>query len=327
MPILSHPSTIAAGLRLGALATLGLALVTPAPAADKPGAKDFAAISRFKGAEIVEYQTADYDEAVLPVKPIAAEPPPATALLRVEGKVTNIAYLAPAGKTPLEVMRNYEQALGGSYKTVFSCAGADCGRDMAGFIGNSGKVVPSGWGRVSFETDKNRYLLAQRSAPGGDVYVLLYVMQETNYPTTVFQKTVELKPMQNAQVSVLDAAALQRGLDTEGKVAVYGVFFDTARADVKPESKASLDEMAKLLAKNGNLKVYIVGHTDNAGTLAGNIDLSQRRAEAVAKALASGYKIDPQRLLARGIASLAPVASNAEEAGRARNRRVELVVQ
>ena len=197
----------------------------------------------------------------------------------------------------------------------------------AGFIGNSGKVVPSGWGHFSFETEKNRYLLAQRSAPGGDVYVLLYAMQETNYPTAVFQRTVELKPMQGAQVNVLDAAALQRGLEADGKVAVYGVHFDTAKAEVKPDSKASLDEMAKLLAKNPGMKVYIVGHTDNTGTLAANLDLSQKRADAVAKALASTYKVEPQRLAARGVASLAPVASNSGEEGRARNRRVELVVQ
>ena len=295
--------------------------------ADKPGSKDFPSISRFKGAEIADYQSAEYDEAVLPIKAIASAPPPASALLKVEGKVTSMTYVIPGGKTPLEVMRNYEQALGSGYKTVFSCAGAECGSDMAGYIGNSGKVVPTGWGHMAFETDKNRYLLAQRTGPGGDVYVLLYAMQETNYPTSVFQKVVELKPMQGAQVTVLDAAALQRGLDAEGKIAVYGVYFDTAKADVKPESKASLDEMAKLLIRNRGLKVYIVGHTDNAGTLAANLDLSQRRAEAVAKALAATYKIEPQRLVARGVASLAPVASNADDAGRARNRRVELVVQ
>ena len=313
--------------RLGFGAAFTLTAMSPAVAADVPGSKDFDSISRFKGAEIVDYRTVDYDEAVLPIKPITSDTPAASALLKVEGKVTSMTYLIPANKTPLEVMRNYEQALGGAYKIVFGCAGTDCGRAMAAYIGNSGKVVPTGWGHMAFETDKNRYLLAQRSGPSGDVYVLLYAMQETNYPTTVFQKVVEVKPMQGAQVTVLDAAALQRGLAAEGKIAVYGVLFDTAKADVKAESKASLDEMAKLLTLNRALKVYIVGHTDNAGTLAANLDLSQRRAEAVAKALASAYKIDPQRLVARGVGSLAPVASNADEAGRARNRRVELVVQ
>jgi OOP family OmpA-OmpF porin len=306
---------------------VAVAMPTSAWAADKAGAKDFPSISRFKGAEIVEYQASDYDEAVLPAKPVPLSPPPPASLIKVEGRITSITYVLPPGKTPLEAMRNYEQALGAGYKTVFSCAGDECGSDLAGYIGNSGKVVPPGWGHMSFQTDKNRYLLARRSAPTGDVWVLLYAMQETNYPTVVFQKAVEVKAMQGAQVSVLDAATLQRGLAEEGKVAVYGIYFDTAKADVKTESKASLDEMAKLLDRNRALRVYIVGHTDNAGTLAANLELSQRRAEAVAKTLASTYRIDPQRLAARGVASLAPVASNADEIGRARNRRVELVVQ
>lgn len=326
VPINRYRSSFAASLL--ALASLTFAILPLCVhAADTPGAKDFATISRFKGAEIVEYQALEFDEAAVPIKPIELAPPPPGALLSVEGKVTIITYQIPAGKTPLEVMRNYEQALGSGFKTLFACNGDDCGRDMAGYIGNSGKVVPSGWGHVAFETAKNRYLLARRQATTGDVYVLLYATQETNYPTFLFQKTVEMRPMQAAQVSVLDAASLQRSLNADGKVAVYGVLFDTGKTEIKPQSKASLDEMAKLLTISPALKVYIVGHTDNAGSLASNLDLSQKRAEAVAKVLALTYRVDPQRMSARGVASLAPVASNTAETGRARNRRVELVVQ
>ena len=96
---------------------------------------------------------------------------------------------------------------------------------------------------------------------------------------------------------------------------------------MKPESKAQLDEMAKLLTANPALKVYIVGHTDNQGQLAHNVDLSQRRAEAVTQALATTYRIAPARLVAKGVASLSPVASNADDAGRAQNRRVGFVQQ
>jgi outer membrane protein OmpA-like peptidoglycan-associated protein len=84
--------------------------------------------------------------------------------------------------------------------------------------------------------------------------------------------------------------------------------------------------MGKLLAANPALRVYVVGHTDNQGGLAANLELSQRRAEAVVKSLAA-LKIDPQRMVAKGVASLAPLGSNANDAGRARNRRVELVQQ
>ena len=93
----------------------------------------------------------------------------------------------------------------------------------------------------------------------------------------MFQQVLETKPMQTGQVQVLDMAAMQKSLAESGRVAIYGVYFDTDKAVVKPESKAALDEMGKLLNANPNLKVYVVGHTDNQGTLAGNMDLSQKR--------------------------------------------------
>jgi outer membrane protein OmpA-like peptidoglycan-associated protein len=113
------------------------------------------------------------------------------------------------------------------------------------------------------------------------------------------------------------------GLDSQssGKIGLYGIYFDTGKADIKAaESKSQLDEMAKLLKSQPALKVYIVGHTDNQA-------LSQQRAQAVVTTLARQYQIAPNRLASKGVASLAPVASNADEAGRAMNRRVGLVVQ
>ncbi|CAN5383465.1 OmpA family protein [soil metagenome] len=298
-----------------------------AEGADKQGAKDYPSITRFTGSEIVDYQVVDFDEATLVGKAIAKSPIPADALLKVEGKVTRIAYRMPAGKTAVEVMRNYEQALGSGYTTVFKCAANDCGDELAGYVGNGGAIIPSGWD-ATFHTEKNRYWLARRSAPEGDRYVLLYVMESgNNNPTSVYQEVVDVKPMQGGQVSVIDAASLKRGLDSEGKIAVYGIYFDNGQAVVKPDSKPTLDEMAKLLATTPALKVYIVGHTDNVGTLAANLDLSQQRADAVVKALTTTYKVVGDRLVAKGVASLAPVASNADDAGRARNRRVELVVR
>ncbi|MDR3371254.1 OmpA family protein [Rhodoferax sp.] len=132
--------------------------------------------------------------------------------------------------------------------------------------------------------------------------------------------------MLGGQVTV-DAAALKKGLQSDGKIALYGIYFDTAKAVLKAESKAQLDEIAKLLRQQPALKVYLVGHTDSEGGLDANLALSQQRAQAVADALIRQYQIDGKRLLARGVANLAPVASNDADAGRARNRRVELVVQ
>lgn len=314
-------------LILSAFAAHALLASPSAVAADAAGAKDHPLLTRFKGAAIAEYKVSAFDEAVLPVKAIpAVDKIGAGDLAKVEGKITRIGYVIEGEKTALEVMRNYEQALSrGGFQVVFQCASDACGRDMGGYIANSGKVMPTGF-TASFD-EKSRYLLTRRSGPDGDVHVLLWVVEDpANKRTLAYQQIVEGRPMATGQVSVLSASDLKKSLDAEGRVAIYGVYFDTAKADVKPESRPSLEEMAKLLASNPALRIYVVGHTDSAGGLGANLELSQRRAEAVAKALAA-LRIDPQRMVAKGVASLAPLASNASEAGRARNRRVELVQQ
>jgi len=126
---------------------------------------------------------------------------------------------------------------------------------------------------------------------------------------------------------VADASAMYKSIKESGKAALYGIYFDTGKADVKPESQATLQEIAKLLKDNANLKLYVVGHTDNTGTLEANMKLSQDRAIAVVNALVSKFGADASRLKACGDGPTAPVASNDAEEGRALNRRVELVKQ
>lgn len=126
---------------------------------------------------------------------------------------------------------------------------------------------------------------------------------------------------------VADAKFMTDSINTTGHVAIYGIYFDFNKADVKPESEPALKEITKLLQQDPKLKLYVVGHTDNVGGLDYNMKLSQQRAEAVVKELVSKYKIAPDRLKAGGVGPLAPVASNDTEDGKAKNRRVELVKQ
>ena len=132
--------------------------------------------------------------------------------------------------------------------------------------------------------------------------------------------------MEAGKVTV-SSEQLKKGLADDGRIALYGIYFDTGRTELKPESKAQLDEMEQLLTNDRALNVVIVGHTDTQGAVDTNLALSQWRAEAVTTALSTGYKIAATRLRARGVASFAPVATNRTEAGRARNRRVELIEQ
>ncbi|WP_246733335.1 OmpA family protein [Methylobacterium sp. BTF04] len=126
-------------------------------------------------------------------------------------------------------------------------------------------------------------------------------------------------------MTTVDAEAMAKSIGATGKVALSGILFDTAKTDVKPDSAPTLQEIAGLMKANPKLAVIAVGHTDNQGAYEHNVDLSRRRADAVIKTLAASYGVDAKRLKAAGIGMVAPNASNDDEAGRAKNRRVELV--
>jgi outer membrane protein OmpA-like peptidoglycan-associated protein len=120
---------------------------------------------------------------------------------------------------------------------------------------------------------------------------------------------------------------MQSQLDSEGRVNLYGILFDFDQATIKPESKPTLDEIAKLLTDKPDLKLDIVGHTDGVGTEAYNLELSNRRAGNVVAALIGTYGIDQARLSSRGAGLSQPIASNETDDGRAKNRRVELIAK
>ena len=126
---------------------------------------------------------------------------------------------------------------------------------------------------------------------------------------------------------VADATAFANDIGSTGHAAVYGIFFDTGLADIKPESAQAIGEIAALLKADPSLRLFVVGHTDATGTIEGNLSLSQARAEAVLQALVRDHSIAASRLRAHGCGQFAPVASNDSEQGRAENRRVELVKQ
>jgi len=124
---------------------------------------------------------------------------------------------------------------------------------------------------------------------------------------------------------MVKADEMAKSIASSGRVALYGILFDFNKADIKPESKPALEEIAKLLKTDTNLTLHVVGHTDNVGSYDANLTLSKRRAEAVVAALTSEHGISAARLTANGVANLAPVAVNSTDEGRAKNRRVELV--
>jgi flagellar motor protein MotB len=307
------------GVRLAgfaALVLLGVSFVG-AQGTDAEGSKDHPLISRYPGSVINEYGQKEFDEYDLPLSKVADGKYGKTQHL--EGKVTAIYYVNPEGRSALEIFRNYESGLkNGGFQELFTCAKTCGDAPPSGGFPN----INDAFGNYAADT---RYLAAKLARAEGDVYVALWVYDST-FDIKTFLAVVEVKPMETGLVTV-NAEALANDITRTGHASVYGIYFDTGKADVKPESDAALNEIAKLMQQDPQLKLYVVGHTDNVGTLAGNMDLSRHRAAAVTQALTTKHGVEAARLSPQGDGPTAPVASNDTEEGRAKNRRVELVKQ
>lgn len=134
--------------------------------------------------------------------------------------------------------------------------------------------------------------------------------------------------MEDDKVAVLTASEMEADIAQAGMVDLYGIYFDSGSAEIQPESRATLEQIAALLSANPDLQhLEIVGHTDSVGGADYNLHLSLRRAGGVVTALVEDYGVYAGRLSVSGAGLSMPVGTNETEAGRARNRRVELRAQ
>jgi outer membrane protein OmpA-like peptidoglycan-associated protein len=251
---------------------------------------------------------------------------------RLEGRYERRLYAAPEGRSPLEVIRNYRDALTAAGWTVaFDCSGADCGRNEvmgSRIIWTQDRRLDTlgDLTRFAFTGLEDDHYLAAR-APDG-TWAAVYVARNSfkRFPETFERAILHLDVVYPAamEARMIDAAAMRSALDETGKIALDNILFDFGTATLSPDSAPTLDEMARLLTESPETDVYIVGHTDNVGTFDANLALSRARAEAVVGAL-SARGIAAGRVVPAGVADLSPVASNATEAGRQMNRRVEMV--
>lgn len=214
--------------------------------------------------------------------------------ISVEGhKYKNYYYLKQGAKRPsqLQIVRNYQNAIqkiGGTllYKDRYNA---------------------------------NTYMKAK----SGNKVIWVGIEQDNWQGSTYYLTILEEEAM--VQEVVANAASMAQDIKNTGHVALYGIYFDFDKAEVKPESDPTLKEIAKLLQQHAALNLYVVGHTDNVGEFNYNMNLSKARADAVVKKLVSDYGVSATRLKSQGIGPLAPVGSNKTDEGRALNRRVELV--
>lgn len=344
---------ILAALRPAALAvaaTVGLAAAPALAQTDAPGTRDHGMFKRYEGSWLLGYQVREFTDVVLPTGPLKvdysnqAQPYSVERSVTLEGKYTRVLYVVPQRRSTLEVMRNYtEEFERKGMKRLYSCARAECGADNGSRLVThwlypiNGTQKFNNKGQMSEYAlnfpEEVRYAAYWLDRPEGAVYVTITVAEnkfnqwpETKDKVMVLMDIVEVKGMERRMTDP-KADEMKRGLDKDGKVSLYGILFDFNKAEIKPESGDTLGEIAKLLKDNPGLKLYVVGHTDAVGAMQYNKDLSEKRAQSVVQWLAGRHGIAAERLVPAGVGPLAPVASNATEEGRAKNRRVELVVR
>ena len=307
-----------------------LAQQRPAPAA---GGADHPMVGRYDGAVQRLRQQRDYAEMRIVTGPVLGAHrtpggPRATEAnsTAVAGRALRLRYDGPDGRSPLELVRNWQQRMErDGFRTVFACEARGCGgtgADLWFAVTEAQPInanIPSNW-------DGQAYAALRLERPQGDVWVsILSVQGGANRPPVTLIDVVETRPMEADRIVFVDAAAMERSIATTGRVALYGIRFDTDRADPRPESRATIEEIAKYLRANPSVNVIVTGHTDNQGGFDHNVDLSRRRAAAVVQALTRDFGIAAGRLTPFGAGMASPIAANDNDQGRAQNRRVEIV--
>jgi len=269
------------------LIPFSLALAVSDPS-DTPRSKDPDIFTRMPGFYISSYEALEFDRYEFKTGAAKTE--------SVEGRRTGLSYTAKEGlfhPSGLQVIRNYV---------------------------NAAKAV--GGGQVyEYEDGGTQYSTIRILKEGVEVWVEVSGANNGMYNVQVVSKQLM------KQEVVANAAALSSGIKETGRVAVYGIYFDTGKADLKPASDPAVAEIVKMLKADTHLKIHVVGHTDNAGQFANNIKLSQDRAASVVNALVSKHQIAAARLNPFGAGPTSPVVSNKTDEGKAKNRRVELVGQ
>ncbi len=338
-------------------AAFSAVIIPELPTTDSEGSKDHPLLKRYAGSYIVAQQQKSYDEFTFPLSTLKRQNDSSTGYQTVysfaesktvEGPYTRLVYVLPAERSPLEVVRNYQDeivAQGGN--VLFECKREECGGKKDNSIGKYQDSLASflrprerlgledysqGYCATIGGIMDQRYLVAELPETGAYISVHTYTIKSYGYTncnafkgrTVAVVDIVEGRPREKNMVK-LEASEMAQQISSTGSVSLYGILFDTNSATVKEDSEATLQEIAKLFEQKPDLKLLVVGHTDNAGAFEYNMNLSQNRARSVVEELSTKYGISQERLVAFGVSYASPVSSNATEEGRALNRRVELV--
>jgi len=287
---------------------------------DIPGSKDHSLVSRFPGTHISQYSQKNFEEYLLPIGVMIGKRSPENKIdltlskfNQLEGKTTQITYQLWGTTSSYEVHKALENALKAkNYNKIFTCSSLKCGDSYAWNLKFSSIANNEKQGRRYLVYNKNGTYISQYIS---EVAGLLFIQLNV----------VEVSEISKNKVIVLNSSKLSDSLNKEGKVIVSGIYFDSGKSTIKEKSAIAIEQVADLLIKDKDLRLYIVGHTDNQGSQENNLILSKNRANAVLQYLVNNYKIDHKRLQSVGSGPYNPVSSNSTDLGKSKNRRVELV--
>lgn len=242
---------------------------------------------------------------------------------KMEGALQKVVYEHRLSDSEIQIFESYKQALlKEGYTLDFVCPNGCAGRVswfdlIKKYQPDQNSIVPiSNYGYLA--AHKGNVYVAALAGGGGAGEAPISVVS-----------VITTKALDSSGVEVnkdfVSAADIGKKLQQDGKIALYGVYFDTGKAEVKPQSARVLNEVAQFLKANPKIKLYVVGHTDDVGDYKANMDLSDKRAAAVVADLLGRSGSNATRLIAKGVGPLVPVSTNKNEAGKQLNRRVELI--
>lgn len=239
----------------------------------------------------------------------------------VEGQIDRFFYVLKSETSSLAIARNIESSL---RNAGFSPRVSLEGDTLFNHLNDIRKLKVDEYSTSILYEPHYRYFT--RKADEGTQHVAVYASRADKNKFHIYYFIAQEMKQKMVALEVSKADILS-GLEKVGKIALYGIFFDSGKAEIKPESRAAISSIAEAMRESAKLKIRVVGHTDNTGIFDANLRLSEQRAQAVKMALIKDFGIAENRLSAHGVSSLAPVATNDSEAGKAKNRRVELVQQ
>lgn len=309
---------------------------TPVFSEDIKGSKDPYGLKRYDGSEIIRYEEKSFDEYTVPLGKLTKYDFTNKVFEyerseKVEGKLTRATYKVPDSlRSSLEVFRNYEATFKeDGWNVLFTARG----KPEYGLLYTRVYESLKDNDQLLTYNDQDGILLAVEK-PSTGLKAVLFVTKfeqgltrglkiEKGQPLVQLD-IIETKKMEEKMV-LITSSEMAKSIQENGKIALYGIYFDFNKADLKAESEPTIEQIAKLLKDSANMKILVVGHTDNIGGFDSNRELSQKRADSVIQSLISKHGISAQRLKAFGASYAAPVATNETEEGRSKNRRVEIV--